>query len=189
MDPLAIFGLQLVLSLVVFTLLAKWYIVPWLAERPDNEALIPLIFPHALRHLGLAFLVPGLVAGELPDSFAYPVAFGDLTSGLLALLALVALRRGWTLAIPAVWLFNVVGTIDLLNALRQAEAVPHLGATWYIPTFWVPLLLVTHALVFARLVSHARHRSGSPLPQTGPAWHSQNSTGAFRDAKTIGSQK
>ena len=39
-----------------------------------------------------------------------------------------------------------------LNALRHADAVPGLGATWYIPTFFVPLLLVTHFMIFVRLI-------------------------------------
>ena len=156
MDTLAIFGLQLSLSLVVYTLMAKWYVGPWLAEKPIHLALIALVFPHAFRHIGLAFLVPGLVAQPLPSSFAFPAAYGDFVSGLLALLSLVALRGGWGLALPLVWLFNIVGTVDLLNALRQADAVPHLGTTWYIPTFLVPLLLVTHVMIFARLLRRGR---------------------------------
>ncbi len=136
--------------------MAKWYVTPWLAEKPIHQALIPLIFPHALRHLGLMFLVPGVVAQPLPSFFAYTVAYGDLVSGLLALLSLVALRGGWGLGLPLVWLFNIVGTVDLLNALRQANAVPDLGATWYIPTFWVPVLLVTHFMIFARLLRRGR---------------------------------
>lgn len=108
--------------------------------------------------MGLVFLVPGLVAEGLPTSFAYAVAFGDLASGLLALLSLVALRKHWSVALPLVWIFNLVGTLDLLNALRQAGAVPHLGAAWYVPTFWVPVLLVTHVLIFARLLLPARIR-------------------------------
>lgn len=75
-------------------------------------------------------------------------------SALLALLSLVALRRGSSLALPLVWVFNVVGTLDLLNALRHANAIPTLGATWYIPTFFVPLLLVTHVMIFARLLGY-----------------------------------
>ncbi|MDA2913401.1 hypothetical protein MYX77_05495 [Acidobacteriia bacterium AH_259_A11_L15] len=156
MDTLAIFGLQLVLSLIVYALLAKWYMAPWLAEKPMNQALIPLIFPHAFRHIGMVFLVSGVVAQPLPKVFAYPAAYGDLTAGLLALLALVALRGNWGVALPLVWLFNIVGTVDLLNALRQANAVPDLGATWYIPTFWVPVLLVTHFMIFARLLRRDR---------------------------------
>ena len=152
MNTLAIFGLQLVLSLIVYALIAKWYVTPWLAEKPIRLALIPLILPHAFRHLGLTFFVPGVVAQPLPSFFAYTVAYGDFVSGLLALVSLLALRGSWGLALPLVWLFNVVGTVDLLNALRHADAVPDLGATWYIPTFWVPILLVTHVMIFARLL-------------------------------------
>ena len=151
MDTLTIFGLQFVLSLVVYALLAKWYVLPWLAEQPTHQALMPLIFPHALRHLGLAFLVPELIAQPLPSFFACTAAYGDFISGLLALGALVALRARWGLSLTLVWLFNIVGTVDLMNALRQAEAVPSLGTTWYIPTFVVPILLVTHGMIFIRL--------------------------------------
>ncbi len=156
MDTLAIFGLQVVLSLIVYALLARWYVTPWLAEKPTHQALMVLIFPHAFRHIGLAFLVPGLVAQPLPSSFASAAAYGDFVSGLLALLSLVALRGRWGLALPSVWLFNIVGTVDLVNALRQADAVPHLQTTWYIPTFLVPLLLVTHVMIFARLLRRGR---------------------------------
>lgn len=133
MDTLAIFGLQLVLSLLVLGLLAKWELAPRLARLSHEDALFWLTLPHAFRHIGLTFFVPGVVAQPLPTFFAYTVAYGDLVSGLLALLSLVALRGGWSLALPSVWLFNIVGTVDLLNALRQADAVPDLGATWYIP--------------------------------------------------------
>ncbi len=152
MDTLTIFGLQFILSLIVLSLLAKWYVVPWLAKQPIHQALSVLIIPHAFRHVGLAFLVPGLVLQPLPSFFAYTAAYGDLISGLLALASLIALRARWRWALMLVWLFSVVGAADLLNALRQAEAVPNLGTTWYIPTFWVPILLVTHGLIFARLV-------------------------------------
>ena len=143
------------LWVIVFGLAASWYVAPWLADRPARLALIPLIFPHAFRHLGLNFLVPGLVSPSLPGDFASAAAYGDLASGLLAILCLFALRRSWALAIPVVWLFNVVGTLDLLNALRRADAVPDLAATWYIPTFFVPILLVTHFMIFVRLVRRA----------------------------------
>jgi hypothetical protein len=158
MDMLTIFGTQLVLSIFVYALIAKWYVVPWLADKPMEQALIALIFPHALRHVGLTFFAPGVVAGSLPESFAYAAAYGDLISGLLAIACLFALRNRWALMLPLVWVFNVVGSLDLLNALRQAEAIPYLEATWYIPTFFVPVLLVTHVMIFARLLSVSRHQ-------------------------------
>jgi hypothetical protein len=166
MEPLTIFGLQFFLSLVLFGLLAKWFLAPWLKGRTRSQALFWLTLPHATRHIGLVFLVPGVVSPSLPSSFAAAAGYGDLAAGLLALLALVALRNGWSGTVALVWLFNVVGTGDLLNALRQAEVVPYLGAAWYIPTVWVPLLLVTHAMSFARLLKHApqrlEHRAPSP---------------------------
>jgi hypothetical protein len=155
MSPQAIFGLQFVLSLLVFALLARWLLAPWLARQTRREALFWLTLPHAFRYIGLVFLVPGVVAQPLPSDFANPAAYGDLLTSVLALLALVALRTGWKGALAVVWLFNVVGTVDLLNALRHLDVAPNLGAAWYIPTFFVPLLLVTHVMIFVRLLKPA----------------------------------
>lgn len=122
MNTLEVFGAQLVMSLIVFSMLAKWSIAPWLSVKPLRIALMILIAPHALRHLGLTFLVPSVVAPSLPTSFALTAAYGDFISGVLAILSLVVLRRNWASAIPIVWVFTIVGTLDLLNALSQAEA-------------------------------------------------------------------
>ena len=129
MDTLTIFGLQFVLSLIGYAILAKWFVSPWLAGKPLHQALIPLAFPHVSRHIGLVFFVSGVVAQPLPNGFVYPAAYGDLTAGLLALLSLVALRGGWSLALPLVWLFNIVGTVDLLYALSDPNVPPGLGVT------------------------------------------------------------
>ncbi len=155
MDPLAIFGLQLFLSVVVWSLIAKWLLAPWLEKKSPHEALFWLSLPHAFRHVGMVFLVPGVVGQTLPASFAAPAAYGDLVTGVLALLALVALRTGWRGTLALVWVFNIVGTVDLLNALRHANVVPDLGAAWYIPTFFVPALLVTHFMIYARLLGRS----------------------------------
>lgn len=159
METLEIFGLQFVFSLGVFALIAKFYLVPWLAEKPLEGALAILIIPHMFRHIGLSFLVPNLNGQPLPEFFASTAAYGDLLSAVLAIVAIIVLRAGWGRAILMVWFFNLVGTFDLLNALRQAEAVPNFGATWYIPTFLVPALLVTHALIFARLIKTSSNTS------------------------------
>ncbi len=156
MDTLAIFGLQFFLSLVTWGLIAKWVLAPWLEKESPHSALFWLTLPHAFRYMGMVFLVPGVVARPLPGDFATPAAYGDLMTGVLALLALIALRTGWARALALIWLFNIVGTADLLNALRHLNAVPDFGAAWYIPTFFVPLLLVTHFMIFARLLRRGR---------------------------------
>lgn len=152
MTTQTIFFLQFAVSLLVIGLLAKWVLSPWLARQTRREALFWLTVPHAFRHIGMVFLVPGVVAPSLPDNFAIAAAYGDLAAGILALLALILLRTNRMGAVASVWVFNIVGTVDLLNALRHLEVVPHLGAAWYIPTMLVPLLLVTHFMIFTRLL-------------------------------------
>ncbi len=153
MNVQGIFLLQFVSSLLVLGLLAKWVLAPWLARQSRRDALFWLTVPHAFRYIGMVFLVPGVVAQPLPDYFAIPAAYGDLATAALALLALILLRTGSNRAIVAVWLFNVVGTVDLLNALRHVDVAPNFGAAWYIPTMLVPVLLVTHFMIFARLLN------------------------------------
>lgn len=163
MNTQEIFGLQFLLSLFVIGLLAKWVLAPWLAKQSQREALFWLTLPHAFRHIGMVFLVPNVLAQTLPDSFAIPAAYGDLLAGVLALLALIAIKNEWKGAIAAVWLFNVIGTVDLLNALRHVDVAANFGAAWYIPTFLVPLLLVTHFMIFVRLLKPVVHHRQAGL--------------------------
>jgi len=152
MDTLAIFGLQLTYSLVVWGLIARWIFSPRLKPLALNQALFWLLLPHLFRHVGLSFLVPGVGGEGLSDAFVFTTAFGDLAAAMLALASIFALRANKSWALSLVWVFNIVGTIDLVKALSNADQVPLLGAAWYIPTMFVPLLLVTHMMVFARLI-------------------------------------
>jgi hypothetical protein len=159
-----IFGLQVLLSFVLFTLVARWYVSPRLAALPVDRALQPPLVLHATRHMGLVFLVPTVVGGTLPTAFAAAAAYGDLLAGVLALAALVALRARASVAMPLTWLFNVVGLLDLLNAFYQG--LTHnvqLGAAYYIPTFIVPALVVTHVMIF-RLLLRQPGPAGAGLP-------------------------
>lgn len=159
MNTQAIFGLQFVLSLVVWGFAVGVLLRPWLAGRTRREALLVFCLPHTFRHVGMVFMVPGVVGPDMPASFAAGAAYGDLATGLLALVAVLALQRRWRAAIPAVWLVNIVGVLDLSSALRQTEAVSSMGAAWYIPTMLVPLLLVTHALMIGTLLTTRRSRA------------------------------
>ena len=157
MQPQMLFNISVLMGLVVWGIIGARDIWPALQRRPRAEALRPLLLLHAFRFVGLAFLVPGVVSPDLPDGFARPAAYGDLTTSILALLAIATLRsRPGT---SVVWVFNIVGTVDLLNAFYQADRLgvgiaPGLqGAAYFIPTVLVPLLLVTHALVFRILLS------------------------------------
>ena len=156
MPPQLIFGISVLLAFVVWGLIGARYFWPALRDRPRTEALRPVLLLHAFRFVGLAFLVPGVVSPDLPAGFAQPAAYGDLATSLLALLAIAMLgsRRGPSSS----WVFNIVGTVDLLYAFYQGDRLgvgiaPGLqGAAYFIPTVVVPLLLVTHVLVFRILL-------------------------------------
>ena len=149
---------SLTLGVIIYGVIAKWYVIPALDKRARDTALLPLILLHCFRYQGLAFLLPGVVAADLDPAFALPTAYGDLLTALLALGAVFALRNHWGVAIPLVWSFNVVGALDLLNALLLAVLNTHagqLGGAYYIPAIVVPGLLASHFLVFRTLVKRA----------------------------------
>jgi len=154
MSTQQIFGLQFVLGLLLYGLIARWYVAPRLAIPPLPAALTPLLFLHASRFLGMVFLVPSVTGGPLPPEFAVAAAYGDLLAALLAFASIAALRIGWTMAIALIWVFNLVGSLDLINALFQGlRHDVQLGAAYYIPTVAVPALLVTHTMIFAMLLT------------------------------------
>ncbi len=147
--------LSMVMGLAAYGLIAKWYVMPVLLAMPRAEALVPLLLLHCFRFIGLAFLIPGVTSQPLDPRFANPAAYGDLLAALLAFLGILALRRGWRTAIALVWVFNVEGTLDLLNAVTQGLRYTEdgaLGATFFIPAVVVPALLVTHVMVFIILL-------------------------------------
>ncbi|MEE8074380.1 MAG: hypothetical protein V3T60_01995 [Candidatus Binatia bacterium] len=149
-----ILPLSIVFGLLSYSLIAKWYVMPYLAALPRADALTPLLLLHSFRYIGMAFLISGVTSEVLDTRFAIPAANGDLLAALLALMAIMALRLRWAMAIPLVWIFNIEGFLDLINAVYQGfRHVPggHFGATYFIPAMIVPALLVTHMMIFILL--------------------------------------
>lgn len=161
MTPFVIFGLQSTFSLVVFTLVASWYIAPRLAQKPFEDALVPLILLHVFRYTPLTLLAPGQVAATVPTNVASTIAYGDLASAVLALLAALFLKYRWPGAVLVTWLFTVVGIADILLAGARGVGARlyeyELGFNWYILNFYVPALIVTHVMILSRLL-----RRGAP---------------------------
>src|SRR6516164_8742659 len=156
MSPQLCFFLSIAFGLIAWGIITAQYIWPELRLRPRAEALRPLLILHSFRFIGLAFLVPGVVSPDVPSAFAQSAAYGDIIAAILALLALTSLsgRAG----IVITWIFSLWGTADLFNAFYQANhaglTAGQLGSTYFIPTFIVPLLLITHGLSFRILLQH-----------------------------------
>jgi hypothetical protein len=150
------FFVSIAFSFSVWGIIAARYIWPKLRRLQRSEALRPLLILHSFRFIGLAFLIPGVVSPDVPSAFAHSAAYGDIVAGTLALLSLVLLPR--VIGVVTAWIFNWWGLADLLNAFYQANdaglVAGQLGATYFIPTLVVPLLLITHGLVFRILLQH-----------------------------------
>ncbi|HEX6535702.1 MAG TPA: hypothetical protein VF041_13985 [Gemmatimonadaceae bacterium] len=156
MSPQLCFFVSIGFSLIAWGIITARYIWPQLRLLQRSEALRPLLILHSFRFVGLAFLVPGVVSPDLPSAFAHSAAYGDIVAATLALLSLVSQSGG--VGVVVAWSFNLWGSADLLNAFYQANGAGllpgQLGATYFIPTLVVPLLLITHGLVFRILLRH-----------------------------------
>lgn len=156
MSPETLFRIHLVLGYAAWLLCFSAYIWPRLkvTDRVDAHRAIATL--HSFRFFGLVFILPGVV-GNLPAGFATFAAYGDFATGVLAMLALLTVRIR-----PLFWLFvvafNVVGVADLIvnyyNAtqLGLPALAGELGATYWIPIIYVPILMITHFAALSLLV-------------------------------------
>ncbi|HSS97854.1 MAG TPA: hypothetical protein VLK33_12525 [Terriglobales bacterium] len=157
MSPENIFNIHLVLGYVAWLLCLHAYVWPKfkLMDRVESHRAIATL--HSFRFFGLVFILPGIVGPNLPASFATFAASWDLATGVLAMLALLAIRIR-----PLFWVFvvafNVVGVIDLIldyyHAIRLGvpAMAGQFGVTYAIPVLFVPLLMITHVAAFYLLL-------------------------------------
>ena len=156
MSPETIFRIQLALGYAAWLLCFSAYIWPWLKAMDRFDAQRAIATLHSFRFFGLVFILPGVV-GNLPPGFATFAAYGDFVTGLLAMLALAAVRIR-----PLFWLlvvaFNLLGAIDIVVDYYHAAQIDlpaiagQLGPTYAIPVIFVPLLMITHAVAFYLLL-------------------------------------
>jgi len=165
MPPQAIFLIDMSLGYLAWALCIAVYVWPWLKAMEPVAAQRVIATFHSFRFFGLVFLLPGFVGQHLPAGFATAAAYGDLATGVLAILALLTVRIR-----PLFWLlvlaFNLVGLADLImdtaNASRLGlpDVAGELGAAYAIPMLYVPALFWTHILAF-RLMLRSLRKPGA----------------------------
>jgi hypothetical protein len=164
-------------------LLAPLAVALWAVRRsPAVRALalgIPLsvlVALHAGRFLGVFFLLL-FASGRLPQTFALTAGWGDIAVAAASLpLAWAVHRRtsGWR-TLTGAW--NVVGFVDLVTAVTlgvgsapgsparfifETQASGAMGSLPWIlvPTVMVPLYMLSHIAIFARLAHEGARVSG-----------------------------
>src|SRR6266704_4945346 len=132
-----LFQTHLVLGYVAWLLCFGAYILPWLRSMDRVATHRAIATLHTFRFFGLVFILPGVVGPNLPAGFAPFAAYGDLATGLLAILALLTIRIR-SLFWPLVVGFNLVGAIDIIvdyyhgGKLGLPALSGELGATYAI---------------------------------------------------------
>lgn len=164
MTPEIIFDLQMALGYLPWLFVSAAYVWPRLATMERVTAHRAIAALHSFRFFGLVFIVPGVVGPSLPAGFAQFAAYGDLATGVLAMLALLAVRVRpvfWSLVVA----FNLVGFIDLAvdyyHGVELQLPAGQLGAGYPIIVLYVPLLVITHVTAFVLLLRR-------PLPASRP---------------------
>ena len=166
MSQETIFRMHLIFGYVAWLLCFRAYIMPWLRSMDRVAGHRAIATLHSFRFFGLVFIIPGLVGPDLPTGFATFAAYWDFATGVLAMLALLTVRIR-----PLFWLFvvafNLVGVVDLVldyyhaTRLGLPAMAGQLGATYWIPILYVPVLMITHIVAFYLLLR--------PQPKTVPA--------------------
>lgn len=117
------------------------------------KALIPI---HFFRYFGLTALLPGvfnLAPFGFSQGYLFQIMAGDVLVAALALVAFALFLLRHSARIAFAWVFNIIGTLDYLNAAAQvtpaitdANILGPFG--WIIVTVMLPGWLVSHVAIF-----------------------------------------
>jgi hypothetical protein len=157
----------------------------WIGRVP----LHVLVGVQLYRVLGVLFLV-AYAQGDMPAEFALPAGIGDVLVGLAAVIvAVVLLKRGERRARPLVLTWCAFGILDLvvavatgfLSAPSPVQQIafddPNAAIVSYpfvlIPTFLVPVSIMLHVYVIARLRTATAPRTNWSARVTGYAGRRQ----------------
>lgn len=156
MTPATAAELAMTGSFVLFAVLAWLYLWPWVCEVGAQRALPPLLAVHVFRHVALQLVSANAFGLPISTAGRDQIVYGDLAGMVLALAALVATARHWSVARLLTWVFVTETALDLGNSLvvglRESLFDYAQNLSWLIVTFYVPLLWVTLAAVIGVLV-------------------------------------
>jgi hypothetical protein len=152
-------ALATLLSFVVFAVMAAWYVAPWLRSRPLVEALTPLVWINAFRHVALQIFSAQHFGFAVSDSARDQIVAGDLIGMALALVAIGALHYRARVAPFLVWALVAETALDLVyttilgvqeHLYATASAVTFLIVAFYVPLLWTSVVLMAWQLYSRR---------------------------------------
>lgn len=143
-----------------------WAVRAPLAARGRDLHLKVLLPIHFLRYFGLTAMLPGifnLAPAGFSEDYLFQIMLGDVVVAALALVAFWLFQTGSRLRIGFAWVFNIIGTLDYLNAAARVTPAIHdanipgpLG--WLVITVLLPAWLVSHVAIFLVLLSSEKRQ-------------------------------
>jgi hypothetical protein len=143
------------ISLVVYGLIARWYVAPWLGTLKRKDAIIALLWVHVFRYVALLTFSAQRDGFPISDAGVRDIVIGDLAGAGIALAAIVALRYRVRIGIALAWLLVAETVFDtatnISGGIREHLMGAAGGVTWLILTFYVPLVIVSLVLLASQL--------------------------------------
>jgi len=141
-----------------------WSVRGALVEMGRDAHLKALLPIHFFRYFGLTAMLPGvfnLAPAGFTQDYLFQIMAGDVLVAVLALISFGLFQLKSPARIGFAWLFNIIGTLDYLNAAARVTPSIHdaniLGPFgWIIITVFLPGWLVSHIAIFAVLLSRQR---------------------------------
>lgn len=143
--------MSLLISLVVYSLIAIWYVVPWLKRLDKRQALTAPLWIHVFRYLTLYLPVAQHEGYAIADQTLRVVVIGDLTGAVLAFAGIILLRLDSRLGPVFATLVLIASIADFaIGAYVRSQVGQDPEATgvwWLVFVFFAPLVLVTLPLL------------------------------------------
>jgi hypothetical protein len=168
---LANFAYQAGMSFLIYGLLARWYVWPFILRQNKETSITILLLPFLLRQVGGTHLAPTVIPVPASYPLAWAILIGDLLCLLCALVTIASLRSFPKWAMALAWLFSAIDVIDyvVIAVWGVADrAYDHLYAHWYVACYYDPLLGVLQVLLTMVLVKREWPGRATPIlaPQT-----------------------
>lgn len=143
------------ISLFVYAMIARWYVAPWLKSRGRADALIALLWVQVFRYIALQAFSAQRNGFPISDAGLMDIVAGDLGGAILAFITIVLLRYRSGIAIPLAWLLVLETIYDTVSNIRGGMREHLMGAasgvTWLVLVFFVPMVIVSLALLVWQL--------------------------------------
>jgi len=157
-------GAQLI-SVAVYALIARWYVVPWLNTLTRVDALTALLWIQVFRYVALQIFAAQRDGFPISDDALLDIVIGDLAGAAIALAAIGLLRHRSRFGTVLAWLLVAETVYDTITNIRGGIHEHLMGAaggiTWMILVFYVPLVVEGLVLLIGQLHGR-RHEALDP---------------------------